>query len=155
VFVPTQPVSPPDAIEDPAEVETGVEPDAPEPTGAPSSEPAPEEGGVVLEPLDSGETDEPDDDDDSRDDSPSRSRAPVTDATVKRKLRRRARSQCRGLGAGRVEVGFSIRSDGGVMMVVAKPPHADDPVGRCVARVVADGHFPKGTLRRESLTVSL
>jgi hypothetical protein len=77
----------------------------------------------------------------------------LTDDTVKRKLVRRAKTRCAGLGTGRVEVSFSIKSEGDVMLVDARSPHADDELGRCVEGVVTGARFPRGTLRRESIVV--
>ena len=85
--------------------------------------------------------------------SGARPKPPLTDDAVKRKLVRRAKTKCAGLGTGRVEVTFSIQSDGDAMLVDARSPHADDELGRCVEGVVKGARFPKGELRRESLSV--
>jgi serine/threonine protein kinase len=87
--------------------------------------------------------------------SQAKPRGPLTDDVVKRRLIRRAKQKCGTTGSGRVEVGFSVRSDGGVMMIVAQAPHTDDAMGRCVVGIVSAARFPKGTLRRESISVRL
>jgi serine/threonine protein kinase len=141
-----EPSAGPDAADDAADdAVTGAEPER-ETDAAPQADDAaiddPREP-VVPEPA----VDPP------RPDTGAKPRPVATDDTVKRKLVRRAKGKCAGLGAGRVEVTFSIQSSGDVMLVDARAPHAEDELGRCVEGVVKGARFPKGQLRRESISV--
>ena len=120
-----------------------------------------DEDGLQDETADDGDDDGDDgaaaDDDDGGSTStksrPSTHRPP-TIASVKSKLRRRAKTKCKGLGSGKVTVGFTIKSDGTTLMVVPQPPHGSDDLGRCVAKIVAGARFPKVDLQRETISVS-
>ncbi len=85
---------------------------------------------------------------------PTTSNRPPTIGSVKAKLQRRAKAKCKGLGSGKVTVGFTIKSDGTTMMVVPQPPHGSDDLGRCVVKIVAGARFPKVELQRETISVS-
>jgi tRNA A-37 threonylcarbamoyl transferase component Bud32 len=116
----------------------------------------PSDGGSAADAAMDAESGETDPEPDGRDDGSSRPRPkPPTIASVKQKLVRRAKAKCRGLGTGKVAVTFTIRSDGGVMMIVPQSPHGSDDVGRCVAAVVTGARFPRGKMHQETITVRL